>query len=204
MTPATRPRTVRKRAAVLDAAQALFVVDGYERTSLDAVAARAGVSKRTVYDYFGDKDGVLTAVVGGLSRGLADTVNAAVDAERASGEDIRATLLAFVRRVATRTFASSEYRLLRQLLIAGGPATRRQIDHLDDLLETLLAQWFTELADRGLLRAPNPYRAGQHFIALTFLLASDTLRDATTEADDDTVDDILVDGVEAFLRAYTG
>ena len=44
-----------KREAVLDAAVELFLADGFDGTSMDAVAARAGVAKTTVYAHFGDK-----------------------------------------------------------------------------------------------------------------------------------------------------
>jgi len=51
-----RPKDMEKRAAILDAAKRLFPQHGYEGTSMDAVAAEAGVSKLTVYSHFGDKD----------------------------------------------------------------------------------------------------------------------------------------------------
>ncbi len=51
-----RPKDMEKRAAILDAAKRLFPHHGYEGTSMDAVAAEAGVSKLTVYSHFGDKD----------------------------------------------------------------------------------------------------------------------------------------------------
>lgn len=51
-----RPKDLEKRAAILDAAKRLFVEQGYAGTSMDAVAAAAGVSKLTVYSHFGDKD----------------------------------------------------------------------------------------------------------------------------------------------------
>lgn len=44
-----------KRIAILDAAVDVFVEHGYELTSLDAIATRAGVSKQTIYNNFGDK-----------------------------------------------------------------------------------------------------------------------------------------------------
>ncbi|WP_189147318.1 TetR/AcrR family transcriptional regulator [Streptomyces lacrimifluminis] len=44
-----------KREAVLDAAVELFLAGGFDGTSMDAVAARAGVAKTTVYAHFGDK-----------------------------------------------------------------------------------------------------------------------------------------------------
>jgi len=53
-----------KRAAIESAAHALFLRDGYARTSVDAVAREAGVSKRTVYDYYGDKQRLFLDEIG--------------------------------------------------------------------------------------------------------------------------------------------
>ena len=44
--------TDRKRQAVVDAAIAEFRASGFEATSMDKIAATAGVSKRTVYNHF--------------------------------------------------------------------------------------------------------------------------------------------------------
>lgn len=52
----------RKRESVLDAAVELFLSSGFDRTSMDAVAAHAGVSKTTVYAHFGDKLELFRAV----------------------------------------------------------------------------------------------------------------------------------------------
>ena len=51
-----RPKSDEKRQAILDAASDLFMSDGYERASMDAIAADAGVSKQTVYSHFGGKE----------------------------------------------------------------------------------------------------------------------------------------------------
>ncbi len=48
--------TDRKRQAIIDAAIAEFRASGFEATSMDKVAASAGVSKRTVYNHFPSKD----------------------------------------------------------------------------------------------------------------------------------------------------
>ena len=52
-----------KRDAVLDAAVELLLVNGYDGTSMDAVAARAGVSKTTVYAHYSDKLELFKAVL---------------------------------------------------------------------------------------------------------------------------------------------
>jgi AcrR family transcriptional regulator len=51
-----RPRSTRKAKQILDAATELFTQQGFEATSVDDIAARAGVSKQTVYSHFGSKE----------------------------------------------------------------------------------------------------------------------------------------------------
>ncbi|EIK97805.1 TetR family transcriptional regulator [Pseudomonas sp. M47T1] len=58
-----RPKDLAKRDAILTAAKQLFLGQGYAGTSMDAVAALAGVSKLTVYGHFTDKETLFTAAV---------------------------------------------------------------------------------------------------------------------------------------------
>ena len=58
-----RPKDLAKRQAILDAAKTLFLTKGYANTSMDAVAAQAGVSKLTVYSHFNDKETLFSAAV---------------------------------------------------------------------------------------------------------------------------------------------
>ena len=58
-----RPKDMEKRAAILAAAKALFIRNAFAGTSLDAIAAEAGVSKLTVYSHFGDKDNLFREVI---------------------------------------------------------------------------------------------------------------------------------------------
>ena len=51
-----RPKSTEKADAIRNAAIDLFMADGMERTSMDAIAAAAGVSKQTVYSHFKCKD----------------------------------------------------------------------------------------------------------------------------------------------------
>lgn len=51
-----RPKSEVKATAIRDAASHLFMTDGIERTSMDAIAQAAGVSKQTVYSHFKSKD----------------------------------------------------------------------------------------------------------------------------------------------------
>ncbi|OJZ76242.1 hypothetical protein BRW65_02140 [Mycobacterium paraffinicum] len=61
------------RAAIVDAATAAFVENGYAATTIAQLAARAGVSAETVYAVFGNKREVLRAVVEQVSTGAPST-----------------------------------------------------------------------------------------------------------------------------------
>ncbi|MBA2506393.1 MAG: TetR/AcrR family transcriptional regulator [Thermoleophilaceae bacterium] len=66
-TTSRSPRTQQERtetttAALVDAARGLFAQDGYAATSLDAIAARAGVTKGAVYHHFSGKVELFRAV----------------------------------------------------------------------------------------------------------------------------------------------
>jgi TetR/AcrR family transcriptional repressor of mexJK operon len=71
-----RPRTAKPRGGrpsrtdalrlgerILDVATELFLTEGYGATSIEAVATRAGISKRTFYHRFDDKAELFAAVV---------------------------------------------------------------------------------------------------------------------------------------------
>ncbi|WP_323845342.1 TetR/AcrR family transcriptional regulator [Microbulbifer magnicolonia] len=58
-----RPKDPAKRQAILDAAKVLFMTQGFAGTSMDAVAAAAGVSKLTVYSHFSDKESLFSAAI---------------------------------------------------------------------------------------------------------------------------------------------
>ncbi len=55
-------RTEATTGALVDAARELFARDGYDATSLDAVATRAGVTKGAVYHHFDGKQQLFEAV----------------------------------------------------------------------------------------------------------------------------------------------
>lgn len=58
-----RPKDPGKRVAILDAAKRMFTAHGFERVSMDQIAAEAGVSKLTVYSHFGDKEALFMAAI---------------------------------------------------------------------------------------------------------------------------------------------
>lgn len=55
--------TDRKRQAIVAAAVAEFRANGFDATSMDKIAATAGVSKRTVYNHFPGKDALFAHIL---------------------------------------------------------------------------------------------------------------------------------------------
>ncbi|EXR80733.1 bacterial regulatory s, tetR family protein [Acinetobacter baumannii 541915] len=59
--PQTR-RGIERRLALLLSATELFLEKGYDAVSLDDIVNHAGGSKTSIYKYFGNKDGLFTAI----------------------------------------------------------------------------------------------------------------------------------------------
>ena len=53
----------KKRLQIIASAEALFASSGLESTSMDQIAAHAGVSKRTVYNHFATKTELFAAIL---------------------------------------------------------------------------------------------------------------------------------------------
>lgn len=53
----------QKREQILQGAMRIFLASGYASTSMDRVAAEAGVSKQTIYSHFQDKEGLFKALI---------------------------------------------------------------------------------------------------------------------------------------------
>lgn len=98
-----RPRSRRKEARPSEltaAALALFVEKGFAATRLDDVAARAGVSKGTLYLYFDSKEALFQAVVEeGIVPALAAAEQRFAEYEGSSAELLRGLLLGWWRQI---------------------------------------------------------------------------------------------------------
>lgn len=82
------PTQARSRETVdriVDAATRVLVDDGYHRASTNRIAAEAGVSPGSLYQYFGNKDEIVSAVIDRVVDGFADSVAPAL--RQAAGED---------------------------------------------------------------------------------------------------------------------
>jgi AcrR family transcriptional regulator len=68
----------QRREQLLDIGRAVFAAKGFDGTSIEEIAARAGVSKPVVYEHFGGKEGLYAVVVDREMRALLDRVEGAL------------------------------------------------------------------------------------------------------------------------------
>ena len=81
--------TQRKRQDILAAARAEFLDNGFRDTSMDRVAERAQVSKRTVYNHFPSKEALFSAIAGQFVAEMQQAVYLEYDPQRPLDEQLR-------------------------------------------------------------------------------------------------------------------
>jgi AcrR family transcriptional regulator len=154
-TPSGRRRLQQRaeaRGAILAAADALLVKDGYERFSMRRLADRCGYTAPTIYHYFGDKQGLIDAVVEGRLKLVLTRVRR-VRRRSDPVDTLRAMLLEIAR-------FGLEDPTHHRILNIPRPASAPQPPSGEKVRE-LLAGPLAELAAAGRLRGRDVERAEQ-------------------------------------------
>ncbi len=167
------PPTIRdrRREAFLDAAEALFLDQGFERTSLVQIVGRSRGSLSTLYEHFGSKQGLLHALA---ARWRTEVVGGVGDQPGKGGSNAE-TLCMFARRQFAKMSSPRSIALMKMVFSESlrdedfAAQTYRDL-HLPvlDELAVLFAQW-NEL---GGARIDDPEAAARYFMSLT---AGDTV-----------------------------
>ncbi|MCQ2028596.1 TetR/AcrR family transcriptional regulator [Stutzerimonas zhaodongensis] len=160
-----RPKDLAKREAILDAAQVLFLSNGYEGSSMEAIAAEAGVSKLTLYSHFKDKE----ALFGEAVKTTCETRLPRKLFVLAEGCSIRQVLLD-IGHAFQALVNSPESIGLHRVMVAmatQNPALSRMFfDAGPQRLLLDLEQLLSQAKQRGLLDMDEPMRAAEHFCSL--------------------------------------
>jgi len=208
--PATRPpgrrRSEAKRSAILEAARTLFLREGYVRTSMDAIAAQAGVSKRTLYSHFADKDQLFRAVVEESTAEATRQLIAMADRHLGGTGDLEQRLNAFGRAWASTDAESREHQSLVLLIVSEArhfPAIMQTWRELGpEAVHRALAAHLARLAEEGLLDIDDADEAARHFAALVTSPASLRSLFGAIPLEQAEVEALVASGVRAFLRLY--
>lgn len=156
--------TDRKRAAILEAAVDEFRKCGYEATSMDRIAASAGVSKRTVYNHFPSKD-VLFAQI--LQRLLARSLEG-LDLDYRADRPLRPQLLELVRQKLAMLHDHNFTDLARVAIAAAIHSPERaqeMVARMGDREEGLTL-WIRAAAADGRLKTDDPVFASMQLQGL--------------------------------------
>ncbi|MBB5155256.1 TetR/AcrR family transcriptional regulator [Saccharopolyspora phatthalungensis] len=90
------PRAERERQ-ILAVAEHVFAADGYQGASMDDIAARVGLSKPMLYEYFGSKEGLLLACLQRSKRELLKATTVAAAGASTPAQLLHDCLLAFFK-----------------------------------------------------------------------------------------------------------
>lgn len=192
-----------KREQILDGARALFRELGYERASVDAIAAKAGVSKATIYNHFRSKEALFLSTFGAETEklrlkfhSLLETPSGDVEADlRQIGEDLL-RLVCAPSNVCRQRVVSAEAARFPELgvaLHAGGIQAGRE----------RMARFFERAASMGLLDVEDAEEAAVDFASLCIGDLSKELQlGIRREATEEDIAANVRRGVRTFLRAY--
>jgi TetR/AcrR family transcriptional regulator, mexJK operon transcriptional repressor len=196
----------QKQTAIVQAARHLFLRDGFARTSVDAIAEEAGVSKRTIYNHYRDKeqlflsvisdtyDSMIAVVVQFMDKYLTDIPDDAVDEN----------IIAFACEAATMAARSPERSAIIRLMMS-------EAAHFPELLHVQMrprgitasiAERLIRLNGRGLLDVPEPEEAANHLFALTMGQMNNRSLFGAVPLTDEEIRRMATSGARAFLRAY--
>jgi len=146
--------TDRKREAIIQAAIAEFRAHGFEITSMDKIAATAGVSKRTVYNHFPSKEELFAEILNQLWARITAEPSVSYDREQPLHEQLRLMLREKVQMMADENFLT-----LARVAIA---ATIHSPERAQNMIERMgereegLTVWIRAAQADGRLKPVDP------------------------------------------------
>jgi len=196
-----------KRLAIIDAATKLFLQAGFGAVSVDAIAAQANVSKRTVYSHFEGKEALFVSVMFAVCKNIGDGEGCPI-----TSEDLRAKLslkdmlLTKGRRLLALLTTPDGAELMRVVMseAARFPELGRAFyevgpgQSINDL-----AEYLEERMNLGEVKIKNTEMAAQQFLGTLVFPAQMQMtlgiRDGMSKKE---IEDIVENAVNGFLKIY--
>ncbi|WUH98323.1 TetR/AcrR family transcriptional regulator [Spirillospora sp. NBC_00431] len=148
----------RRQAEVLDAALSVITEQGYDRTTMRDIAVRAGASKETLYSWFGNREGLITALIEANADASADRLLAIVGEQPTTPGTARKALVAYAIGLLGLLTGPSSVTLNRAAMASPGLA--------DTLLSSgrhrigpIIEEYLDRLHDAGIIHAPDTTQA---------------------------------------------
>lgn len=191
---------------ILRAARTLLLRDGYARSSMDAIAIAAAVSKATLYSHFEDKEHLFRTIV---EESTAEVTKRRIELIRehfSEMDDPARQLADFGRAWAATNEQFPEHQALLASIISEArhlPSTvEAWRDFGPDHVHRELALHLRRLADKGLLLIDDAEEAAIHFSALVTDVVSLRSLFGAVALPEAEVQQLVESGVRAFLRIY--
>jgi len=202
-----RPSSMRKREAVLKAAERQFLATGYESVTMDSIAAESRVAKQTLYSHFGSKRALFLELVSTRTR---DATRHVQETSPQVGPDAEPrTLLRDLLRAQLRTVLTPTLLGLRRLVIgelARSPELATALyEHGPGKAIEKLATTLRRFDELGKLRVPDPDLAASQ---LNWLVMGEPLNramllgDGAARMDDAAIERHVEAALDVFLAAF--
>ncbi|WP_259782727.1 TetR/AcrR family transcriptional regulator [Aestuariispira ectoiniformans] len=191
-----------RRAAILEAARNLFCEHGLSGTTLEMITAEVGGSRRTIYELFGNKDGVFEAVVRDSTSKVIDIIKEI----NFTDLPLRDALIEFGMNLMTFLTQPETIRCLRLFL---GEVPR--FPHMGKVFyesglmtgRRILKSYFEEQMDKGEMPKVDAMQAATFFMSL--MKADYDFRQMTQVGWEPNTPDLkqhVTNAVDMFLRGY--
>lgn len=197
-----RPKDLEKRAAILEAGKRLFPKQGFDGTSMDAIAAEAGVSKLTVYSHFNDKETLFKSVIEAKCEEQLPPGLFLPDLEG----PIRGQLLTIARAFFALITSEESIALHRMMTSQAQPTKLAQLfwEAGPKKLQAAFEAFLQAEVDGGQLEIPEVCRAtSQFFCLLKGELHARMMCGCSEPLCAQAVEDHIAATVDMFLRAYS-
>ncbi|MEV8308180.1 TetR/AcrR family transcriptional regulator [Streptomyces flavidovirens] len=198
------PRAALKRQAIVRAAREAFLREGFG-VGMDAIAAGAGVSKVTVYNHFGSKEALFTAVITEALDEPLGSASAAGLEGLAEADDLRSAFIDAARTWVNAVRTNQDVIALRNLVAAElhrfpelGKAWQ---GHGPEGHHPAVAAALRSLADQGRLLIPDLEAAIIQLYAL-LVFPHIVFSAYGTAIDDGLTERLITSGVDMFLGHY--
>lgn len=157
-------RSELKRAAVLDAAMLEFQAKGFKTASMDDIAKRAEVSKRTVYNHFPSKEALFSAIMLKMMRLLCKFEHISYSADVDLAEQLTQLAQYEIVQLQNENFMATAKVIIAEAIHS--PELIKDVMESFNQQESPLTTWFSDATTAGALKTAHPEIVAMQFISV--------------------------------------
>lgn len=173
----------QKQEYLLQVARECFIERGFGESSLEGIAAASGISKMTIYRWFGSKTGLFREVMLHLADETVDQLHDPLNDPRPLDAVLNDLALALYDSQVKPASAA-----LTRLMIAEAPRFPKVVREVQTLVVrrslSIVENYFAELGRRGVLRVDDAFRMAHQFATLAIGSYRFLLIDSDSEAEE--------------------